>query len=456
MGDKPEVYSGSSTDSGTPLADFADSYASFNRIVNSLQRKYIELKEEFSSQQEKLVQSNRRLIDLTARNLTATEFLDGILKAMAAGVVAVDHEGRITHFNPAASLMLGIPITEPLGKHYRDVIPPGDPIDANALRAAQSGHRVESVEKIWCLADGTRLIVSVSTAVMNDDSGQAIGAVEVFHDLTRIKKMEQEITRLNTLAALGEMAAAVAHQVRNPLSGILGYGSLLKQDMDESDPRQKLVSRICEGVETLNKTVTTLLDYTRYEEIRRRDIGFGQYLQEAVRQFRRDYEKPAGSIEFDLPKSVDMTSPEDIVFLDPVLFRQVLFNLFCNSCEACGGHGLINVTYRKLPRQTATAQYSNRLLLGLDETVFEIIVTDSGPGVSPEALDSLFAPFFTTRNGGNGLGLAMAWKIMKAHGGDIALDRACEQGARFVMLIPVKISMGDKTVCGVPTDMESH
>jgi signal transduction histidine kinase len=143
---------------------------------------------------------------------------------------------------------------------------------------------------------------------------------------------------------------------------------------------------------------------------------------------------------------VTVTSPEDTVSLDPMLFRQVLFNLFCNSCEACGGQGVINVLYRKLPRQTATAQYSNRLLLGLDETVFEIIVTDNGPGVSPEALDSLFAPFFTTRNGGNGLGLAMAWKIMKAHGGDIALDRAYEQGARFVMLIPVKISFADQAI----------
>ena len=448
MGEKPDLYSGSSTESGAPLADFADSYASFNRIVNSLQRKYIELKEEFSAQQEKLVQGNKRLLDLTARNLTATEFLDGILKAMAAGVIAVDHEGHITHFNPAASLMLGIPAPEPLGKLYREVIPPGDPIDANALRAAQSGRRVESVEKTWVLADGTRLIVSVSTAVMNAGDGRAIGAVEVFHDLTRIKKMEQEITRLNTLAALGEMAAAVAHQVRNPLSGILGYGSLLKRDMDEDDPRQKLVGRICEGVETLNKTVTTLLDYTRYEEIRRRDINFGQFLHEAIRQFHRDFGKLAGSIEFDLSPNTAMGSPEDSVFLDPVLFRQVLFNLFCNSCEACGGKGRITLSYRKLPRQAATAQYSNRLLLGLDETVFEIIVADSGPGVSSEALDSLFAPFFTTREGGNGLGLAMAWKIMKAHGGDIALDRAYEQGARFVLLLPAKISLMEQTVAG--------
>ena len=443
MGDRPDAFSNSSTESSAPLADFADSYASFNRIVNSLQRKYIELKEEFSGQQERLVQANKRLLDLTSRNLTATEFLDGILKAMAAGVIAVDREGRITHFNPAASLMLGIPATEPLGKLYREIIPPGDPIEANALRAAQSGRRVESVEKTWCLGDGTRLIVSVSTAVMNDESGCAIGAVEVFHDLTRIKKMEQEITRLNTLAALGEMAAAVAHQVRNPLSGILGYGSLLKRDMEDDDPRQKLVSRICEGVETLNKTVTTLLDYTRYEEIRRRDINFGQFLHEAIRQFHRDFEK-AGSMEFELSPNTATGTPEDTVSLDPVLFRQVLFNLFCNSCDACGDKGQINLSYRKLPRQSATAQYSNRLLLGLDETVFEIIVTDNGPGVAPEALDSLFAPFFTTREGGNGLGLAMAWKIMKAHGGDVALDRAYEQGARFVLLLPTKISLTEQ------------
>jgi len=446
MSDKQNAYPDSSTEPGNQLADFADSYSAFNRIVNSLQRKYIELKEEFSAQQEKLIEANKRLLDLSALNLTATEFLDNILKTMSAGVVAVDREGRITHFNPAASLMLGIPANEPLGRLYRDTIPPGDPIDANALRAAQSGRKVESIEKTWLLADGTRLFVSVSTAVMMDDGGKAIGAVEVFHDLTRIKKMEQEITRLNTLAALGEMAAAVAHQVRNPLSGILGYGSLLKRDMDENDPRQKLVNRICEGVETLNKTVTTLLDYTRQEEINRREIGFGQFLSEAVRQFRRDYERLADKVGFEIGGNAATSSKEDSVFIDPVLFRQVLFNLFCNSCDAATGQGTISISYRRLSRQTALTHYSQRLLLGLDETVFEVIVTDDGPGVSPEALDSLFAPFFTTREGGNGLGLAMAWKIMKAHGGDIALDRACEHGARFVLLLPVKISLAAQAV----------
>lgn len=446
MGEKPEITTNPVLETTANLADFADSYASFNRIVNSLQRKYIELKEEFSSQQDKLVDANKRLVELSARNLAATEFLDGILQAMAAGVVAIDRGGRITQFNPAASLMLGIPAREPLGRHYRDTIPPGEPIEANALRALETGCPIESVEKIWNLADGTRLVVSVSTAILTDDNGAAMGAVEVFHDLTKIKKMELEITRLNTLAALGEMAAAVAHQVRNPLSGILGYGSLLKRDMEEDDPRQKLVNRICEGVETLNKTVTTLLDYTRHEEIRRRAIHFDEFLNEAVRQFRRDHQDLAVSMDVVYPKPEPGRPTDNVVFIDPVLVRQVLFNLFCNSSEACNGRGQINVSYRRLPRQTATALYASRLLLGLDETVFEVVVTDNGPGVSPEALDSLFAPFFTTRDGGNGLGLAMAWKIMKAHGGDIALDRACNDGARFVLLIPVRISPTDHSL----------
>ncbi|MEW5797095.1 MAG: ATP-binding protein [Candidatus Zixiibacteriota bacterium] len=442
MDDKPEYSSDSSIEATASLAEFADSYASFNRIVNSLQRKYIELREEFSAQQEKLVEANKRLVEMSSRNLAVTEFLNGILQGMAAGVIAVDERGRITHFNPAASLMLGIPVGEPTGRYYREVIPPGEPIEANALRATQSGRAVDSVEKVWRLADGTRLIVSVSTAIMTDEQGKSIGAVEVFHDLTKIKKMEQEITRLNTLAALGEMAAAVAHQVRNPLSGILGYGSLLKRDMDENDSRQKLVNRICDGVETLNRTVTTLLDYTRREEIRRREIVFRDFLVEAVRQFHRDHEGMAAGMRIIVPQA-DQADPAGVVWLDPVLFRQVLFNLFCNSTEACGGNGEIQVEYRKLPRQSATAQYADRLLLGLDETVFEVIVRDNGPGVPLEALDSLFAPFFTTREGGNGLGLAMSWKIMKAHGGDIALDRAFTGGARFVLLLPVRISSAE-------------
>jgi two-component system NtrC family sensor kinase len=186
-----------------------------------------------------------------------------------------------------------------------------------------------------------------------------------------------------------------------------------------------------------------LLDYTRREEIRRRDVDFDEFLTETVRQFRREHDHIVQAMELMIPQRQGDPAPGNMVPIDPVLFRQVLFNLFCNASEACGGKGEIKITHRKLPRQTALTLYADRLLLGIDETVFEITVTDSGPGVAPEALDSLFAPFFTTRQGGHGLGLAMAWKVMKAHGGDIALDRAHEGGARFVILIPIRIGSAE-------------
>ena len=433
------------TDSSSPLADFADSYASFNRIINTLQRKYIDLKEDFSAQHEQLAEANRQLVEVSGRNLVVTEFLDSILNSITAGVIAVDPSGVITHFNPGASQMLGIPVREPLGRHYRDVIPPGNPNDANALRANESGQAVESVEKTLTLADGTHLTVSVSTAILRNDEGESLGAVEVFHDLTKIKKLEREIARLNTLAALGEMAAAVAHQVRNPLSGILGYGSLLKRDLDPDDPRQKLVARITDGVEALNKTVTTLLDYTRNEEITRERIMFEEYIGNTVRQFRRDHEKLAHRMDFKVAQAGPPVEGPHWLQLDPVLMRQVLFNMFTNASEACRGTGAVQVSYQKLPRQKAANLYGERVMLALDETVFELIIDDTGPGISPEAVESLFAPFFTTREGGTGLGLAVAWKVVKGHGGEIVAENSPEGGARFRILLPTRLGSVEAT-----------
>ena len=437
------------TVSGESITDFTESYASFNRIINNLQRQYIELREEFSAQNEQLAEANKKLVELTRHNLAANEFLNGILNSITAGVIAVDQTGRITHFNPAASLLFGIPPGEPLGKHYRDIIPPGDPVDANALRAVESGQPVDSVEKEITLADGTHLYLSVSTAIMRDGDGVPNGAVEVLHDLTKTKKMEGELSRLNTLAALGEMAATIAHEVRNPLAGVGGFAALLKQDLEPSDPRQKLVSKICYGVENLNKTVTALLNYTRIEEVEREEVELGSYLQKVVEQFKFENSEHFRDLEFSVGAVYGPNASPVMVTIDPMLVRQLFFNLFTNAFEACNGVGQVKVTYELLPRQKATRLYGDRIMLGLDETVVEMVVTDTGPGIPDETREKLFAPFFTTKQGGNGLGLAVVWKVIKAHGGEALVDNAPDGGARFVLLLPVKIAhsrMGETEV----------
>ncbi len=425
------------------ISRFADSYASFSRIVNSLQRKYIELKDEFSAQNEQLSEANRKLVELSRRNITATEFLNGILNSISAGVVAIDLNGRITHFNPAASVILGIPVREPLGKAYRDVIPPGTPVGANALRAAESGREVGSVEKRIELTDGTRLQLSVSTAVLRDDAGEVIGAVEVFQDMTKFKKMEQEIARLNTLAALGEMAATVAHEVRNPLAGIGGFAGLLERDLDDSDPRKDLVKKIIRGVTSLNETVETLLNYTRFEEVNRTEADYESFLKTTMEQFKNDNQSKLATVTIEYAPGEPQAREPVTVCIDRMLLRQVLFNILCNSVEACRGEGNITVSMQKLPRQAALSRYADRLMLAINETVVETAITDNGCGIAQEHLDRLFAPFFTTKVEGNGLGLAVAWKIMKAHGGEIYVENNKDvKGATFYLLMPVPINGG--------------
>jgi signal transduction histidine kinase len=119
--------------------------------------------------------------------------------------------------------------------------------------------------------------------------------------------------------------------------------------------------------------------------------------------------------------------------------RQVLFNILLNSVDAFSGEGKIEIRTCRLPRQKAVAQYAERILLGPDETIVETSVSDNGPGLDPEHIDHVLAPFFTTKKEGSGLGLAVAWKIMKAHGGDIIAENGPEGGAVFRLLMPAKI-----------------
>jgi len=421
------------------ISKFTDSYESFNRIINSLQRKYIELKDEFTANNDELVQANKKLVRLSERNLVATEFLNSILNSISVGVIAVDQNGRITHFNPAASMILGIPLRDPLGKMYRETIPPGNPVYANALRAAETGRRADSVEKKVELNDGTLLQLSVSTAILKDEQSRACGAVEVFQDLTKLKKMEQEIVRLNTLAALGEMAATIAHEVRNPLSGIAGFAALLEKEMAKDDPQRKLVGKIIRGVDNLNDTITSLLNYTRLEEVNKTPVDYGDYVKKIVEQYRQEHSDCSKNIQLTVHPSERQASSPIMLELDRMLLRQVFSNILNNAVEVCNGSGKIDVRYRKLPRQTAVAKYSKRLLLGVDETVVETIISDTGSGISMENLDSIFAPFFTTKQGGNGLGLAITWKIVKAHGGEVFAESSSKKGTAFHILIPTRI-----------------
>ncbi|MFH1687338.1 MAG: ATP-binding protein [bacterium] len=419
---------------------FIQSYTSFTRVLNSLQRKYIGLKEEFTQQNDALVEANRRLVDLSERNLAATGFLNSILDSVSAGVVAVDPTGCITHFNRAAAAITGVERNRALGYLYDDIMPVGEPEQAGAGFAVRSGQEVSSVQKKVRLADGRSLRLSVSTSILRDGDGRPAGAVEVFQDLTKISRMESELARLNTLAALGEMAATIAHEVRNPLAGIAGFAALLERDLDPEDPGRKIVRKIIRGVEALNQTVSTLLNYTRFKEITRSEVDYESFLRDTVDQFAPDTGKGGGGLAVDCRRESSCVGAEPLrLLLDRVLMRQVIHNIMTNATQAMDGRGRIKVRYRMLSPSEASRLYSESVILGSDETLVETVISDNGPGIHKHHKERIFAPFFSTRSGGNGLGLAVVWKIMKAHGGEVFTADVPRGGAAFHLLLPARI-----------------
>jgi signal transduction histidine kinase len=420
-------------------AKFADSFASFNRVINGLQRKYIELKEEFSAQNEKLADANRRLMELTESNLAANQFLNGVLDSMPVSVITVDREGIVTHLNPAASIMFNKDARKAVGLHYSEIVKITSGANSGALSTLKSGNTFSSAEKEIILGGDRKVKVSVSTALLKDEVDNCVGAVEVFQDLTKVRKMEQEIARLNTLAALGEMAATIAHEVRNPLSGIGGFAALLERDVDKNDPKSQLIQKIKRGVETLNNTVTKLLNYTRFNELSRTEVDFVGYLRQSIEQFR--HIQPGGQQFVITLYDNGMTKPGNvIVSIDKLLFRQCFFNMLTNSIEAAGQKAITNVSIKVFSNQKIPATFANKINLEFDESLLAISIADNGPGIKPEYRDKIFAPFFTTKGGGSGLGLAVAWKLIKAHGGDIVLGESSDLGTTFHILLPARIN----------------
>lgn len=223
------------------------------------------------------------------------------------------------------------------------------------------------------------------------------------------------LERRNRLAALGEMAAGMAHEIRNPLGGIQLYTSLLAKDVAERPETHQLVKKIAGGVKRLEALVSQVLQFTR--EIRANPVETD--LCELVEQAAElAQQRPATDIELRL--SGRRPFP---VIADPILLGQAALNLMLNAIEAMNGTGRVFVEWTAPRSETASGRQ------------FCLVVRDTGPGISPQVLDRIFNPFFTTKDTGTGLGLAIVHRIVEAHEGSIVAGNDASGGARFEIRI---------------------
>jgi PAS domain S-box-containing protein len=408
------------------LVQFKESFETFNNIINNLQRQYLSLEKEFSEQGQRLEEINSRLRQTINDNREVTSFLNSILTSLTSGVVAVDRSGVISHFNPAAEKITGVAAKGALGKKYDEVFSAASGGGYSALDTVLSGVEVDSEEKVIVDNIGNNIPVSVSTSLLLDGDDECRGAVEIFFDLTKIKRLEAEINRVQTLAALGEMAATVAHEVRNPLGGIGGFAALLRREVEGDEAKIRLVDKIITGVNNLNETVVALLDYTRRDQLNLRQIPLQRLIDESVEYERADLNGSEIQIRVEIsPKEADLQ-----LTCDPHLMRQVLLNLMRNSREAMPAGGSITIMAERMNEGQSCP---------IPLPAVCIMVHDTGAGIPEKIRDKIFRPFYSTKSNqsGSGLGLASVWKTIQAHGGNITVESRTGKGSLFRIFLPV-------------------
>lgn len=350
---------------------------------------------------------------------TAVEHVDN-------GVLVVDVSGKVVIFNHTAAQITGYCREEVMGSRY-DRLPF---ISSEACRRILEGGEPEpeTAERVLSRKDGARVPVESRVLPVNDDGGGVVGVVEVLSDLTAINKLKDELDRSKTLSALGEMAANVAHEIRNPLGGIGGFAALLERDLDDDDPRRKLVKKIIEGVASLDKIVTNLLIYTRPVKPDMRWIDLTGYVDEVLSfvEVELDDMDPEIKVNRDFP-------PQPLgVRIDPSLMQQVLLNIFRNAVYSMkGAGGSLTIS---LSSDTDGSLAENEA--GEEKEYINLLISDEGVGMSDEVLGKIFNPFFTTRDDGTGLGLAIAKKMILEQDGQIAFSSQVGIGTQVSIILP--------------------
>jgi PAS domain S-box-containing protein len=342
-------------------------------------------------------------------------YLDSILASIDSGVIVTDRDGKIRIFNSAAEKLTGIRAGDVLGKEYREVL--GQAASPEADLILSGGNSSVSGEK-WLEPDKNKQIpVAFSLSCLRQSGREGVeGMVEIIHDLTINRKLEEDLKRASALAGLGEMAATVAHEIRNPLSGIAGFADLLMRDLDKNDSNLDTVKKIRKGVKALNTIVTNLLDFAKTITPNIMNIEPAAIIEETIDEVRADSE--ARDHTFEIIKG----SRKLRANLDPDLFRQIIYNLARNAVQTNPDGGHVSLDLSESP--------------GSD---FILKIEDDGPGIPDSIKDRIFTPFFTTKTNGIGLGLATVKKLVELHGGKITAGNKTDGGAVFTIIIP-----GDK------------
>lgn len=385
----------------------------FKQETEKLAAAYWNLQKKFEAVNLELQSSNEKLNLKVAELKSTTNYLDSILSQMSQGLLFVDMAGNVTTYNQSAQHILGRSAPEVLLRPFEQVFP--DDLFGFSLKQAL---REKSAPPLAFVAikDDLQNVreIEASTNFVQQEGAQ--GLIILLRDITELRRLQTLAARNDRLKELGEMAAMVAHEIRNPLGGIKGFASLLERDLKDEPELAKMAGYIIEGTDALNRLVSTVLNYSRPVQLKMESVNLVDLMQELIEHVRAD-----SSISADIKISVVSKNTPVMATVDPAIIKGAILNLIVNAIQAMPDGGEIKII---------VDHESNQAL---------IKVSDTGIGIPPENMDKLFSPFFTTRTDGNGFGLAEVYKVVQAHGGAIEAASTPNHGTLFTLKLPLQI-----------------
>jgi two-component system sensor histidine kinase PilS (NtrC family) len=369
---------------------------------------------------ERQSRSDVRLLAATQSLAKLRALHERIVASIRSGLVTTDLDGRIFTFNVAAQEITRYQEESIRGQDASILF--GDLKDhiAETLRALEKGQNSPRFETNCLTSEGMRLRLGYSISPLSSEAGETTGMVITFQDLTQVRSLEETSRRQDRLAAIGRMAASIAHEIRNPLAAMRGSIQMLRSEVDSDSSQAELMEIILRESDRLNRIITDFLNYARPRSLTQARVDVGDLLHQTFALMRH-------SPEISANQSIVEELPGEPLFAeaDEGQLKQVFWNLARNALQAMPQGGTL--------RATLESNSNNRL---------RISFTDSGRGMSPDQVEHLFEPFSST-TGGTGLGLSIVYQIIRDHGGTINVRSRVGQGTTIAVELPVAANNGD-------------
>ncbi|RMF69856.1 MAG: PAS domain S-box protein [Calditrichaeota bacterium] len=360
-------------------------------------------------------------------------FNESIIQSMGSGLITIDFERRVTSFNQGAEEMLGYAAEDVVGKPLESLFPKED-CERLLSNVDDPDRSLLNREMQLGTKNGHSIYVGFTATPRFDTQGRRVGAIISFKDITQIKQMQSEVQRMDRLASMGVLASGIAHEIRNPLAGIKTIAQTLEEDIEPDDSRREYVSRIVRQVNRMDDLLKTIFSYAKPREPQRKYHRLQEIVQEVVALLENRMRSQ--SVEF-----VESYHPElPLAYVDFYQIQQVFVNLFLNALDAMPDGGTLKLdahpkvtTLHRVDRRGRPFTVQNKSALYV-----QVLLSDTGVGIQPSDLPSIFNPFFTTKPQGSGLGLSIVYRIMTEHNGDIQVNSEMNKGTTFSLLLPTE------------------